>query len=140
MNGKQIASWVMCAALMLSMNACSGDDDVIGDESFIIGSWKVTNVNGYTIYDGKKESLKYDYDSATLTFMEDGTGHAVSDYDDVFFTWIYSDGQLSYWADDERAEYKLLKLTSTAMIWELQGVEYGVEVYMKITFKKTGNK
>lgn len=84
---KRLFTWLACAALTLSLGACSDDDDARIDEELLIGSWKMT-----AVYDGEYDRWEYDVSEDLLLLNADGTGsEGTNAYDR--FTW-YCEGNV----------------------------------------------
>jgi hypothetical protein len=143
---------------ILSLTSCDKDDDGggIGNESDLVGTWLLRNIDGYEISDGEKETFHETYnedpnriEELVYVYNEDHSGYRYAVYsyrtESTEFTWQIKNGMLYiYYSanDDFETLGKIKKLSSNTLVLERteKDKEDRYELYETITYKKADNK
>ena len=123
---KKLNFTIMLLAMMvaaLGLTACGGDDeDIIGDSSFLVGTWSVTSGQGWGGYTG-------DGEAEYLQFKSNGTYINVQFDDGLYITkgtWKATDTELVMKETEGDIlgtyTYKILNHTETSMTLEMWGI------------------
>lgn len=134
--------------VILCAGGCSDDDDEKGggsvavNEENLIGTWEVTRYEGWTMYDGEKESFSEDDNTYRIEFRSDGTAQSWTYEgkwieDDFSITEWYFKGNDLYTYDTE-GDWEMvtvIELTRSKLVVESyssDGTEYFKETYRRI--------
>lgn len=138
---KNVCMCMVAALLAITMFSCGDDDDeTVGSESDLIGTWVVIQDEGYEKYDGETHPWNDTYPEGkgdTYIFKADYTvGGSMGRG-----TWSYKGNKLTIdyteHEDEEDIEvWTVLELTSTRLVKEYREKDGGDEFYMKVTCKK----
>ena len=137
MKNLKFLSFVLFAILSVGFISCGDDDDEIGGEDTLVGTWQCTWSEGYEkdLQNSANDDEWNGAEDFTVTFKADGT--AVIDGDGC--KWKLEGNQLSIVDDDARDEWEVstvLKLTDSELIIESYEKGDRYEYYDKSTFKK----
>lgn len=142
------ALFMMMLLFSVSTTSCSDDDDEVGEKSDLIGTWVLTQAEGYEIYNGNKEeyndSYKVEDKEDVYEIKEDGTcinydkennyrttGSWKKDGDYLVVSATYDfngDGK----EETETEKAKILKLNATTLVLEYAEDDW----YEKTTYTK----
>lgn len=133
---------VVLLSISFGLTSCGDDDDEVGSEKELIGTWNIVHLDGYDKENGevtKTYDENYEEGKETIVFNENHT--VAGTWFDSGFQWAYKGNKLTLrWSDvdgDETEEMTVLEMSSTRMVAEVlekvkeSGVNY--ETYMKIT-------
>ena len=144
---KNYWSLFMCLAVFASaFTLTSCDKDEIGSSSDLIGTWELVRNHGYWIEDGEKERWDDGVDEIDvdrMTFKKDGTLIWTEDddpgYEEDEYRYKFKDNKLYIYeeGDEDDAEIvKVVKLTSSELVFEIHEKENRYEYYDKYYYKK----
>ena len=123
---KKLYSTIMMLAMMvaaLSLTACGGDEeDIIGDSSFLVGTWSVTHAQGWG-FESDDDEPEY------LQFKSNGTYINVQFDDGLYITkgnWSATDTEIIMKETEGDIlgtyTYKILNHTQTSITLEMWGI------------------
>ena len=137
----------LISIITFSFSSCSDDDD-IGNTSELLGLWEPIHAEGYSIYDGEKDTWNKDVDAASshgeynrLEFLNGGIYNSYAYYNgwEVEIengTYQLKGNKLHATHEEGTFVNTVISLTSTRMILESKENWDGEEYYEKITFAK----
>ena len=131
-------SYLFVAVLCLGFTSCSDDDDPTFEDSQVIGSWTVTERQGYEKYQGDTDSLdkKYEDGEWMFVFNNNNKGYQNEDGYTSTFDWNLKGNQLTMKINSTSETFKIVHLNETNAVIESKGEsEYG-DFYVKILLKK----